>query len=445
MTKHARLSPSNHRWPHCPGSVREEAKYPDTSNKFSIDGTGTHALVDILISDRIFNGKRRTFEYYRGVTIDEGYEDKPEGWLVTEDRFNRAKVVIDYMNERGYFESDYRIETELKVHISDGWYGTTDVLVYKSDYEHSRGDHQLKEMEIIDFKDGNTYVSEKNNSQLISYAYGSLGKISPKSHLQGFLYPDGEPINALHRPDPKTNVRMTIIQPKTSPQVRTQTMTFEELDKKMEVLAEAAELTDDPNAPLIPDKENGNGYCKWCKHRNHCVELNAVKKRSLTMIKEIAVNDTIDILSSELKKIPSDKLAKVYTSKETYDEFFGKIADEMTRRLNEGLPVPGYDMVSKRTVTRWKESNEAVEKMLRPKGFKTDDIYVKKLITPSKVLASDKLTDVQKKRIESKFMCKKEGGKVLKSVQTKLKSFIDDMKVTVLQSNTSNKNKISFL
>ena len=46
MTTHSKLSPSaRSRWGACPGSVREEAKYPkQPSGAAAIDGTHSHTL-----------------------------------------------------------------------------------------------------------------------------------------------------------------------------------------------------------------------------------------------------------------------------------------------------------------------------------------------------------------------------------------------------------------
>ena len=51
MSTHANLSPSKrHRWALCPGSIREEAKYPDdTSGPAASDGTHSHTLLEHCI------------------------------------------------------------------------------------------------------------------------------------------------------------------------------------------------------------------------------------------------------------------------------------------------------------------------------------------------------------------------------------------------------------
>jgi hypothetical protein len=48
VSDHAPLSPSKrHRWAVCPGSIREEVKFPDErSSLAAIDGTHTHTLLE---------------------------------------------------------------------------------------------------------------------------------------------------------------------------------------------------------------------------------------------------------------------------------------------------------------------------------------------------------------------------------------------------------------
>ena len=51
MSDHAKLSPSKRsRWALCPGSIREEVKYPDTgSGPAAADGTHSHTLLEHCI------------------------------------------------------------------------------------------------------------------------------------------------------------------------------------------------------------------------------------------------------------------------------------------------------------------------------------------------------------------------------------------------------------
>lgn len=55
MSAHAQLSPSKrHRWSRCPGSIREEAKYPDQpGGPAALDGTRSHTLLEYCIKNGI--------------------------------------------------------------------------------------------------------------------------------------------------------------------------------------------------------------------------------------------------------------------------------------------------------------------------------------------------------------------------------------------------------
>ena len=56
-TGHAKLSPSKrHRWAACPGSVREEAAYPEQpSGAAAIDGTRSHTLLEYCIKNGVID------------------------------------------------------------------------------------------------------------------------------------------------------------------------------------------------------------------------------------------------------------------------------------------------------------------------------------------------------------------------------------------------------
>ena len=65
MLSHSKLSPSKaSRWTQCPGSIREEAKYPDTSGAAAIDGTHSHTLLERSLIDN-----KDPLEY-AGQTLD---------------------------------------------------------------------------------------------------------------------------------------------------------------------------------------------------------------------------------------------------------------------------------------------------------------------------------------------------------------------------------------
>ena len=90
---HSILSPSSaHRWMLCAGSVRECAKYPpDPGNKYSIDGTHTHTLLEKCIRSDLADPKQ-----FLGIKM----EDHEGVFVVEEDRVARVSMAMEYIKNR---------------------------------------------------------------------------------------------------------------------------------------------------------------------------------------------------------------------------------------------------------------------------------------------------------------------------------------------------------
>ena len=93
MTAHAQLSPSKrHRWALCPGSIREEAKFPDEgSGAAAIDGTHSHTLLEHCINGGLADPKDMI-----GVRM----KDHEGEFVVDADRAERVKIAIEYIRTR---------------------------------------------------------------------------------------------------------------------------------------------------------------------------------------------------------------------------------------------------------------------------------------------------------------------------------------------------------
>ena len=145
MSDHAKLSPSKRsRWALCPGSIREEAKYPDTgSGPAAADGTHSHTLLEHCIKAQLADPTDMV-----GVRM----KDHEGEFVVDADRAARVKVAIDYIRERsmnGMFKviSEQRVDPQ---HLlgRDDLSGTVDCQIIGPDW-----------IEIIDYKDGMGVVS----------------------------------------------------------------------------------------------------------------------------------------------------------------------------------------------------------------------------------------------------------------------------------------------
>lgn len=375
MSKHAKKSPSaSSRWSKCAGSIREEEKYPNTSSTASIDGTGSHELLELLLTDVIEN---RVVNYI-GETIGLGHEDKPEGWIVDKSRLGRVMVAVDYVKQRMKdLGPDVLLLLEDRTHpgekygISDLW-GTVDVTLIAKGF-----------IEVIDYKDGFIIVSEYTE-QLLCYAFGQI------DYAEKDVFDIKE-------------VRKTIIQPKDfGEQIRSVSHTKEQNTLMFKDLCDAAILTDDPNAPLTP-----GDHCKWCKHKPNCSERNQLAFAAINS----PVNP-IDMTNKQLSEA-NDRIPMIRSLIESLEI-------EAEKRINKGEHVAGYEMAVGRNGNRtWIDEEEASKKIkgLTIKGnkLKLTERYVSKLISPNTVLNLD-LTKRQRETIE-KLITRSLGIKKLTKVE----------------------------
>lgn len=434
MNGHARLGPSNHRWPHCPGSVREEANYPDIPGEAAIDGTGSHLLLEMCMENNV-----PAVQYDQQI-IGANHPDHPGGWLVGIERVNRVQMCLDYITRRvnelktQYPGSVVTVEAESKADPGGmfgrrDWWGTCDITITCIGHE---GDVVF--IEVCDYKDGRGWVNAKDNSQLLSYLAGKMRKYvaSGPDWVRPF------------RPDKVKNCRMSIVQPKTNPVVRYQCstrpedgLTVEKVINAVIDLNQAARATDDPDAPCISGK-----HCQWCKANpkrgGHCVtatetSIQVVKKMSNTDLStaNLPMFEQMTHAVSDPKSMTSDQLAELLSAKEALMAVFDKCETEIADRINQGQHVSGYAMVSGNVSRKWNEPEEEVVKKLKSRKLKLDDIYPKKLISPAQVMKSDKLTDAQKKRIEAELISEVAGKLTLKKVAH-----------SVAQSSTSDVNSV---
>lgn len=390
---HARLGPSNHRWPNCPGSIREEAAYPDVPGEAAIDGTGSHLLLELCLNLIASTGRldARADEWL-DRTIGEGHPERPQGWWVQKDRCDRVQMALDYIRRRREELDIASIETESQSspgYYTTGrsdWWGTVDITI--------RGTIRAtgeKIIEVIDYKDGQLYVSEVDNPQLIGYAGGKFG-IYNYNHQTKKV----NPLNDPHQ------IRMTIIQPKTNPVIRYVDTSGVELWPKVKALAEAAARTDDPNAPLIPGP-----WCKWCKHgrAGNCTAQTQIAMEGVSLMTTVVDGKTSMIEAIQSGQISpgtmtDQQLAAVLDAAPLITDMIKKVEEEAYKRLESGTPVPGYGIVDGRKSKEWVDEPEVVEKKLKGMRFLKGDIYPAKLVTPAAALQKEGLSDRQKASIE---------------------------------------------
>lgn len=403
VEQHARLGPSNHRWPHCPGSVREEKDYPDIPGDSAIDGTGSHLLLNQCLKNPSV-----PIESYDQHIIGENHPDNPNGWLVDPKRIERVKMALNYIDRRikelkqQFDDCDVLVLSESKADPGgafgrDDWWGTCDITLIAR----HKMTTEVFFVEVIDYKDGREFVPVKWNTQLLSYLFGKL---------RDFIATGPQKVRPFRTQMP-IGCRMTIVQPKTNPVVRYQCSTSLEddfnlitvVDKVVDELAVAATATDDPNAPLISGK-----HCRWCKANpkrgGHCtVEANQSLQVVTNMSNEIATTgslfEQIQGAMADPKSLTEEQLADLADAEAGIMAIFDKVKTEIEERLNQGIMVPGYAMEPGNGKNVWNAEEKIIVKKLKACRLKTADIYPPTMISPAQMKKLDKLTTEQKERL----------------------------------------------
>lgn len=393
MSDHARLSPSSRsRWALCPGSIREEAKYPDQgSGPAAIDGTHSHTLLEYCIQfDRFIDPMTQ---------IGEKFVDDDGEFVVDEARAKRVKVAYDYICEtsvNGLFKvvAENRVDPEFLLGRKD-LSGTVDCQIIGNDF-----------LELIDYKDGMGVVTAKGNMQLEQYAYGVLA---------GYKLP----VNGNY---PFSRVIMTIIQPKLvlkgMKPISSHEVTVSELLGSMGTIITQAAATDAPDAPLVP----GEGQCKFCRAKGSCSALaNNVMKEVGVMFQPV-VSETLDVAQQSADKDPAtmdnDQIRQIMEAAPLMRQLLEAVEAEALRRMQSGVDIKGLKLVNGRGARAWALPEDQMAEKLIKMGVPKSSVYETKLVSPAKAQkltweatkAGEKvrkqLTDRQLKTLDTEYISK---------------------------------------
>jgi hypothetical protein len=393
MSAHAQLSPSKRsRWALCPGSIREEAKYPEqASGPAAIDGTHSHTLLEHCIK----TGKSPDQFVFDALKDHEG------DFIVTGERAVRVQVALEYIEKKFIGQQGmYKVLSETKVdpaHLlgRDDLSGTVDVQILTSDT-----------LEIIDYKDGMGVVSAEGNMQLEQYAYGVLA---------GYKLP----INGTY---PFNFVTMTIIQPKLALRgmnpISSNTVTVNSLMTNIGTIIKQAAATDLPDAPLVP----GESQCKFCRAKGSCAALASNVMKEIGIMFQPTVMQPLDMAQQSANKDPSTmddaQIAQIMEAAPLMRQLLEGVEKEALRRLESGGTIPGLKLVNGRGSRAWALPEEEMATKLVKMGIPKGAIYETKLVSPAKAEkltwakrdgTQVQLTERQLKTMENEYVAKLAG------------------------------------
>lgn len=391
MSTHAQLSPSKRsRWALCPGSIREEAKYPEQeSGPAAIDGTHSHTLLEHCLK----SGKSADKFVFEKLTDHEGE------FIVTGERAVRVQLALDYINERSAggllpVISETRVDP---AHLlgRDDLSGTVDIQIMGPDW-----------LELIDYKDGMGVVSAEGNLQLEQYAYGVLA---------GYKLP----VNGNY---PFSTVRMTIIQPKLAlrgmPAITSHDVSVRDLLANMGTIIVQAAATDKPDAPLVP----GESQCKFCRAKGSCSALANNVMKEVGIMFQPTVTKPLDVAQQSADKDPSAmddaQIAQIMEAAPLMRQLLEGVEAEALRRMQAGQTIPGLKLVNGRGSRAWSLPEAEIAEKLVKMGIPKTAVYETKLVSPAKAEkltwtkkdgTAKQLTERQLKTLEQEYVVKMAG------------------------------------
>lgn len=359
---HAQLSPSGaYRWLACPGSVREEAKYPDDgSSESAKHGTHTHSLLEHCIKG---NGDPLKMV---GIKL----KDHEGEFIVDKERATRVALALNYITERkgfiGTVVAEKRVDPAPLVGRDD-MAGTADVRIQTPEV-----------FEVIDYKDGMNEVTAKDNPQLELYALGALAEFKL-------------PINGTY---PFDRVRLTIIQPKVALKggtpITSHELTIPEIMGKIGKFVVGAAATDQPDAPLV-----SGSHCKYCKHKSCPQRAGDVMKEVGMMfpVLNAPVNPVAELAQQAADLDPNtmapEKIAQIMLAAPLVRQMIESVEEEALRRLKAGHTIPGLKVVYGRGSRSWSLPDGEMATKLIGMGVPKGVVYETKLVTVAK---AEKLT-----------------------------------------------------
>jgi len=319
---HAKLSASGaHRWSACPGSVAAEEGIPDRSSSFAEEGTRAHDIMEKVLNR----------------------QGTPEDYTKDQEMIDGVQMYVDYVMNLYPERKLKALFVERRVSFAD-WvtdgFGTADTILITDDVLH-----------VVDLKYGRgVQVFADNNPQALLYALGAYSEFE-------WIW------------RPKT-VKVSIVQPRLD-HISEFEISVSDLMKFGEAMRQAAEATQDPDAPRVP----GEKQCRFCKAKATCPAL-------MKMTAETILADFDDLEPSKpANSLTQKQLSMVMLRKPMIEAWLSAVEKTVKEKLLTGEDFDGFKLVEGRSLRKWRDESDAEEFL--SEYYDDNQIFSRKLISPS--------------------------------------------------------------
>lgn len=346
MTEHAKFSPSGaHRWMRCAGSLVLEAPYSDESSEFADEGTAAHELASMAFT----SGMRA--EDFIGTEIAVG----ERSFAVDDEMAGYVQAYLDNCDrEPGEHHCEIRVPLSAVLDVPEQ-FGTADRVILNAE-------EGLLVVRDLKFGRG-VRVDAQKNEQLMLYAAGAAIEFEAKGKWKRFKVCIDQP-----RLDHVDEYEFT----------RDELVEFIKEARKAVKTATAASLAP-PEALRETYLTPGPKQCQWCKAKGACPAY--AEQAQATALADF---DVVEETPKPLVAAMSDEeIAAAYAKVDWVKAWVEAVSDEAFRRAMSGQELPGLKLVQGRAGARRWSDEEQAEIVLKRARLKADEMYNKKLISPT--------------------------------------------------------------
>ncbi len=374
---HATLAPSAaKRWLNCPGSVKLSEGIPNTTSVFAAEGTAAHELaahcletgddpstfIDMWVDIKAKDSSARF------VDLDEPPDEDLRYFPVTEEMTDAVAMYVEHVKSlAARAKGEVLVESEQRLdmtHLHPSIFGTGDATVL---------DIEARHLHVIDLKYGKgVAVDADENPQLILYAAGAARR---------------------HHNHNIERLTVWIVQPRaahTKGAIRDFDLDLIDLFEHEDKFAEGAKRTDEAAESYEAMGTDGLGaeweatylaageWCRFCPAYGLCPAA-----RQDAYDAAMYEDDGVTLLDPE--KMTLEQLSEALTRRERIKNWADAVAALGHKVAEGGQQIPGFKLVAKRAIRKWKDAAEAEEHLMLLGHAKTDIYAEPKLQTPAKL------------------------------------------------------------